>query len=225
MLDFLLAAGLLFGMPIYALLRGRSTGHAPVDKSKRYRKSMAIIAIFLMILFVDWVLTARGFTQLGLAAPTTDAAMAGCLAAVFAAILFGLAPNTKSSVEKATKPDDLAERIMPQTRDELRSFVLFSVVAGFGWEVLYRGFLLFWLSPRIGLAPAAAASSIAYGLSHGCKTMMQTTGSLVSALLFTTGYAATGSLWWLIILHIALPLAGVLASLRMERTVVSDRSG
>ena len=225
MLDFLLAFTLLLGMPAYALLRGNSTGQAPVNRRNRYRKSMAIIAVFLTILLVDWVSNSRGFTQIGLAAPTTRSAIAGCLVAVFVAIILFLARSTNSNLQNAAKPDDQADTILPESRDELRTFVMFAIVAGFGWEVLYRGFLLFWLSPIIGLVPAVAASSTAYGLSHGCKTMMQTTGSLVSALLFTTGYAATGSLWWLIILHIALPLAGMLALSRMERTVVSDRSG
>jgi membrane protease YdiL (CAAX protease family) len=216
-LDFLLASALLFGMPGYALLRGGLTGQTSVDKRKRYRKSIAVIAIFLMFLFVDWVSGSRGFAQLGLAAPTTDSAIAGCLVALFVPGIVFLALIAKSNVQKAAQPDDQADTILPQSRDELRSFVVFAIVAGFGWEVLYRGFLLFCLSPIIGLVPAVAASSIAYGLSHGCKTVTQTMGSLVSALLFTTGYAATGSLWWLIILHIALPLVYMLALSRIKR--------
>lgn len=211
MLDFLLAFALLFGMPAYALLGDRMTRQAPVNKRKRYRKSMAIIAVFLMVLFVDWVSGSRGLTQIGLAAPTTRSAIAGCLVAVLVPVIIFPVLIAKSDLQKAAKPDDRADTVLPESRDELRSFVVFTMVAGFGWEVLYRGFLLFWLPPIIGLVPAVAASTIAYSLSHGCKTITQTTGSLVSALLFTTGYAVTGSLWWLIILHIALPLAGVFA--------------
>jgi membrane protease YdiL (CAAX protease family) len=223
MLDVLLACTLLFGMPGYALFRSYSTAQAPVDKRRRYHKSMAIIAICLLVLFLDWVSRSRGLTQLGLAAPTTHFAIAGCLFAPFAAIILFFVLITKSKLQNAAKPDGQADLILPESRDELRSFVVFTIVAGFGWEALYRGFLLFWLSPIIGLVPAVAASSVAYGLSHVGKSVTQTVGSLVSALLFTTGYAATGSLWWLIILHIALPLASVLALLRMERTVVSGR--
>jgi len=226
-LDFLLASMLLIGMPVYAILRGLSTRHPPVDKLRRYRRSIASISILLMILLVDWVITARGLTQLGLAAPTSHAAIGGFVVAVLVAIVlfFYLASITKSNVEKATRPDDQAHNILPESRDELRLFVVFTIMAGFGWEVLYRGFLLFWLSPMIGLAPAVAASSTAYGLCHGYKTMTQTVGSLVSSLLFTTGYATTGNLWWLIILHIALPLLSVLATSRTERTVASHTAG
>ncbi len=228
MLDFLLAFTLLFGLPGYALLRSSATRRDPVDKRKRYRKSMAIIAICLTILFIDWVSSSRRFTQLGLGAPTTHSAIAGFLVAVFVPItLFCLTLIEKSRVQKPAKPDNQADAILPESPEELRSFVMFAIVAGFGWEVLYRGFLLFWLSPIIGLVPAVAASSIAYGLSHSCKTIMQTAGSLVSAFLFTTGYAATGSLWWLILLHIAMPLISVFAHSRMERTVAGEtkRSG
>jgi len=214
MLDSLLGLTLLFGWPIYALLRGLSTGRAPIDKRTRYRKSMAIVTVFLIVLFVDWVSHSRGLTQLGLAAPTSRFAIAGCVVAVVVAIGLFVAGRKKSALQEAAKPDDPADPILPESRDELRSFVLFAIVAGLGWEVLYRGFLLFWLSPLIGLAPAVASSSIAYGLSHGSKSITQTAGSLVSALLFTTGYAATGNLWWLILLHIAMPLAVVLTTSR-----------
>jgi membrane protease YdiL (CAAX protease family) len=225
MLDFVLASALLFGMPGYALLRGYLYGEDSVDKPKRYRRSIAIIAVFLMILFVDWVSGSRGLAQLGLAAPTTHSAIAGCLVALFVPIIVFLALIAKSKVQKAAEPDGQADTILPESRDELRSFVIFAIAAGFGWEVLYRGFLLFCLSPIIGLVPAVAASSIAYGCAHGCKTVTQTAGSLISALLFTTGYAATGSLWWLIILHIGLPLVSMLGFSRIKRTVVTDRSG
>jgi membrane protease YdiL (CAAX protease family) len=222
MLDFLLASLLLFGMPIYAVLRSYSTPHAPIDRRKRYRKSTAIVAIFLMILCIDWLSSSRGFTQLGLAPPTTYSAIAGLVAMCVVIALF-LALIRKSNVQRAAQGDDEADAILPESRDDLRPFVIFVIVVGFGWEVLYRGFLLFWLSPIIGLVPAVAASSISYGLSHGCNTITRTMGSLASALLFTTGYAATRSLWWLIILHIALPLVTTLPAWRIDRAVASDQ--
>jgi hypothetical protein len=52
------------------------------------------------------------------------------------------------------------------------------------------------------------------GRSHQARFLTQTMGSLVSGLLSTTDYAATGSLWWLILLHIGLPLISVLAPSR-----------
>ena len=223
MLDFLLASLLLFGMPVYALLRGYATRHAPLDRRKSYRRSIAIVAIFLTILCVDWVCNSRGFRQLGLAAPTTYSAIIGLVAMCVVIALF-LALITKSTVQKTAKGDDEANTILPESRDELRLFVVFTLVVGFGWEVLYRGFLLFWLSPIIGLVAAVVASSISYGLSHSCKTMKRTMGSLASALLFTTGYAVTGSLWWLIILHIALPLLTALPAWRIDGAVSSEES-
>jgi membrane protease YdiL (CAAX protease family) len=223
MLDFLLGSTLLFGLPVHALLRSRLSGRTPVDRRQRYRKSTAIIAVLLAILLVNWVSTSRGIAQLGLAAPTTHRALAGSLVAFFVSIIVFSSVIRKSQAELTAAPDDEDEEAMiPQSREEWRAFITLGMVAGFGWEVLYRGFLLFWLSPIVGLWPAAVVSAVAYGLSHGCKTIMRTTGSLVSAFLFTIGYAATGSLWWLIILHTAAPLSiGVIALRRMERTVTA----
>lgn len=224
MLDVLLASVLLLGTPIYGLLRSDSTGQASVDKRNRYRKSMAMIAIFLLILIIDWVSCSRGLSQLGLAPPTTRSAISECVIAVSVAIIVYFALIMNGNRPKAGRPDDPTEAILPESWNELRSFVMFAIVAGFGWEVLYRGFLLFWLVPIVGVVPAVVASSIAYGLFHGCKNLTRTTGSLVSGLLFTAAYAATRSLWWLIILHIALPTVSMLAIVRIERRVVSGRS-
>jgi len=103
---------------------------------------------------------------------------------------------------------------LPQDRDETRAYLAFTPFAGFGWEILYRGFLLWWLAPLVGIIAAVSISSLAYGLAHGWQSQAQGIGSIVSAFLFTIGYALTGSLWWLIAIHTALPLVGLLAAWR-----------
>jgi membrane protease YdiL (CAAX protease family) len=72
-----------------------------------------------------------------------------------------------------------------------------------GWEILYRGFLLWFLSPYIGIAGAICLASFAYGLARGYQGRRQLVGSIASAFAFTVAFAITRSLWWLMLLHAA----------------------
>ena len=80
--------------------------------------------------------------------------------------------------------------------------------------MLYRGFLLWWLTPLVGIIGAVVLASLAYGLAHGWKSRWEGLGSIASAFLFTIGFAVTGSLWWLIAIHTGLPLIALLANWR-----------
>jgi membrane protease YdiL (CAAX protease family) len=79
-------------------------------------------------------------------------------------------------------------------------------------QLLYRGFLMLVLTPG-----AVILAALAYGAGHGYKSRGQFAGSIVSAFLFTIGYVLTGSLWWLMLLHMGLPLFGLISSSRARK--------
>jgi len=106
---------------------------------------------------------------------------------------------------------EAAAAMMPQTVSERRLAVVAFVVIGVAWEVLYRGYLLWRLTPRLGLIGAIVVAALAYGLAHGVKTARQLGASLAAAFVFTIAYALTKSLWWLMIIHAGLPLLAMQA--------------
>jgi membrane protease YdiL (CAAX protease family) len=114
---------------------------------------------------------------------------------------------------------DQAARLMPQSPAERRIFILFALTVGIGWELLYRGFLLWALTPLLGLPGAILLAALVYGLAHGYKSRRLFVGSLISSALFVGGYALTGSLWWLMLVHSALPLLGLLKPARRGAAV------
>jgi membrane protease YdiL (CAAX protease family) len=107
-----------------------------------------------------------------------------------------------------------AAALLPQTGAEFCPFLVMSVVLGAGWELLYRGYLLWWLEPRVGMAGAILVAAAAYGVGHGFTNIRQFAGSLLAALVFTVAYAATQSLWWLMLIHVGLPLLAAAAQAR-----------
>jgi len=106
------------------------------------------------------------------------------------------------------KQMEVAVGLMPHTATEYRWWRAIAITAGVCEEVLYRGFLMWflghWMSPWL----AAIVGGAAFGVGHlyqGPTGMLKTgvTGTLMGLL-----YAGTGSLLWPIILHAAVDLQG-----------------
>jgi len=94
-----------------------------------------------------------------------------------------------------------ARRIIPQTTREFGWFLAVSLTAGVCEEFLYRGYVIWALSPWLSWWGAAALSALAFGLLH---TYQGRKGVIVVALLgviMTLVVAATRSLIPAIALH------------------------
>jgi len=207
---------LVVALPLRALWNSRS-GKSPRTRTRRYLATIAEISALLTGLLLVVHLNGIGPAALGLAWPPPPAGQAGLVVAAVLTIGFlGAVLYAKPKSGSAREAAAIAE--LPKSRDEMLAYLAFTPFAGFGWEILYRGFLLWWLTPLVGLVGAVVIASFAYGLAHGWKNRTQGLGSILSAFLFTIGYAITGSLWWLIAVHSALPLIGLLAGWRSRTT-------
>lgn len=217
-------AAWILGLVLVVALPWRALGNSRSDKpvrspTRRYLETIAEIAVLLAGLWLTSYLLRIGPAALGLAWPPPPAGQVGLVVAAVLTIGFlGAVLFAKSKSGSAREQELIAE--LPESRDETLAYLAVTPFAGFGWEILYRGFLLWWLTPLVGIVGAVVIASLAYGLAHGWKNRTQGRrfGSILSAFLFTIGYAITGSLWWLIALHTALPLIGLLAVHRARAT-------
>jgi membrane protease YdiL (CAAX protease family) len=99
--------------------------------------------------------------------------------------------------------------LLPRTEGERRLFAALAVTAGICEEVLFRGFLLFYLQevfPGLEVAGAVAVSSIVFGLAHLYQGAVGTlmTGLFGAAMAIL--YVVSGSLVLPILLHALLDL-------------------
>nr|WP_315253644.1 CPBP family intramembrane glutamic endopeptidase [uncultured Duganella sp.] len=106
---------------------------------------------------------------------------------------------------------------MPRTRMETAVYLITMVGMTATWELLFRGYLLLVLTPYAGMPLAIVLAAVAYGAGHGYQSPKQFFGSIAASLCFTTGYALTGSLWWLIVLHAAVPVTMPYAERKLNR--------
>jgi membrane protease YdiL (CAAX protease family) len=204
----LLAVILIFALPARAIFHSLAS-RPKRTRSRRYAETM--VEILLGGLWAVAFQEKIALADLGMGWPPSVAGQAGLAFAVV--LILGLSATVLLAKPKPTSPrEQEAMADMPQDKGEAWLFGALAPVLGFGWEILYRAYLLWYLTPLVGLIPGIVIASVAYGLAHGVKDRVQVIGSIGSAFLFTIGFAVTQSLWWLVAIHTALPLIGMAAA-------------
>ncbi len=211
MLDLSLAFYLVVVLPAQALWVSFHQKKDVRTRMQRYLTTIGTILSALAVLALSMWVHQRDAASLGLAIPMPEAGVWGLAAAgaILAAVhLAGARSRNKmSDQERAAYVERLnASDGIPKTRTEMAIFLLMILFIGVGWELLYRGFLLLVLTPMIGIGGAVALVSVSYALGHGFRGIKPFAGSLAAALAFTIAFVYTKSLWWLIVVHIGLPL-------------------
>jgi membrane protease YdiL (CAAX protease family) len=207
--DIVLIALLVGLVPAYQLWRSlRRRGAPKPAKLRGYLRTVAMALMLLVPVLAVWSYQGRSWAALGLGLPLPG--LVGLGVAVVG--LGAMAPGMRRPMKAADRRGKAALELLPTTRAEVAAFVATMILIGFAWELLYRGYLMWALTPYVGTAGAVLIAAFAYGLAHGFKDARQLIGSLVSALIFTLAYVLTHSLWWLMVVHAGLPLLMLLAS-------------
>lgn len=214
MIDWLLTAWLVIVFPAYSGWRSLRSQKALSSRADTHLRTVVLGLTPLMVLAVVWMRENRTIADLGLGPPTQPAALMGLGLAVLVVVGLCIASLFNKKRPEDDPQAETMERMLPQKSAEWPGFIAFCLTVGVAWEVLYRGYLLWFLSPIVGTVGAVAVASLAYGLAHGVKSWKRAVGSLVVAALFTTGYAVTESLWWLMLIHTSLPLLAAFLTLR-----------
>lgn len=225
MLNNLLAVFLLFIFPslnLWISLRPKKD-KPPRALLRRYWSMSWQSLALLAVLWVGSAQSGYALRDLGFDIPLSHT---GAWALGFAVLLLTgllvaghIIEHRKTPEARAKSENEILDSPMPWPRNttEVLAFATSMFIMTAGWEVLYRGFLLLLLTPIIGLPLAVVASALAYGIGHGYKNPKQFLASIISAFVFTIAYAWTHSLWWLILIHVGLPLLMVPGVIRTSR--------
>lgn len=221
MLNILLAVFLLVIYPAINLYLSLylKRSKPPRLPMRRYGMMVLKTSILLALLWAGALQAGYSPRALGLDVPVSREGLWGLgIAALLAVVLAALSyrDSATPAAVRDQRDDQMLESNMPWPRTT-REAVAFAVTMTFmtaAWELLYRGFLLLFLAPSIGLPLAVTASALAYGIGHGYINVRQLLAAVASAFVFTIAYALTKSLWWLILIHAALPLTAIPAVLR-----------
>ncbi|MEN0061098.1 MAG: CPBP family intramembrane glutamic endopeptidase [Myxococcota bacterium] len=195
----------LVGAPIWSRLRSeeRVAKLAEGDGPTRRRMTLRSIAIqwtAAAVLGSAWFASGRGLAPLRLASlpegPVAWGTVAATLAVVGLLTVSWLRAMRSSAalahLRSTVEPAVLG--LMPRTSADFIRFVGLSVTAGLCEEFVYRGVALALLTEGLGLWPALALTTVAFGASHayqGPRGMLRTG---VVGLVFAGMVVVTGAL-------------------------------
>ena len=222
-IDLALAAFLVLAFPALQLASSlRPRPKQASSTARRYLRSMAILAGPLIVLAIDWLGSGRSLAALGLALPPPFRGLIGLGIAGAAIAGLVLVSYLQAVPRDPARLAAMRARMkgagpQPASPREYRLSIVFAFVIGCGTELLFRGYLLWALAPIAGLAGAVSIAALAYGIGHGFRNRKQALMAILSALVFTAAYVATGSLWWLMLIHTAAALQGGWAGYRLSR--------
>jgi membrane protease YdiL (CAAX protease family) len=141
---------------------------------------------------------ARLDTAPGVAVPIVAALLAGLAVPV----LVGLA--SPSARARLAKPLEALSWYLPNSLAERRWFAAVAVSAGVCEEVLYRGFLLRYLTallPGLGGTGAVLVAALVFALAHTYQGPLGSVATALLALGFTALFVASHALWLPIVVH------------------------
>jgi membrane protease YdiL (CAAX protease family) len=209
-------------LPAVSAFMGTRLARRPGSLVSRYWQTMARGWLMIALLAIDWRHSGRSFAALGLDSPVGAYGLYG-LILVAAATLFlaVMLLNLKVFIKPARYPALRAQmremKILPRTTRELFVFLAVAITAGIWEELLFRGFLIWFLAPYAGVVGAVAIATLAFGLGHAYQGWRGIPRTGVIGLILAVAYIASGSLWWVMAAHALLDLYGGLLAWRISQ--------
>jgi len=231
LLDHLVAIVLVAGLPFYAARslpgeKARIAAGEPDARRRMYWGSCRLQWVLTTVLLVGWWYAERPWTRLGFSIQLTLgfwivlAVVVGlCVVTV---VHYAAAGRTPESRAKSRAAFGQTAILLPHNRRELRPYLVLAVTAGVCEEILYRGFLIWYVAQftgttAFGTVAAVAVSSIAFGAGHlyqGPASAVKIAGFAAAA---GTIYVVGGSLWIVMVLHVCVDIAGGLLAVALFR--------
>lgn len=184
---------------------------APPRLVREYRLTMIVEWSALAVVMLTWVILTRPLGALGVEAPAGAGFLWGLLLLVLATIYLvyawrQAAVATPEQRNKVVESFGKLRHFMPHDRRTYTAFFWLSITAGIVEEVLYRGFVFWYLGAVMPGWAVVVVSSLAFGLGHS----YQGAGGIVRVTLIGVAfgglYLLTGSIWLPIVAHAVLDI-------------------
>ena len=217
--DHLFVLALLVGLPAYAAWDvprlARRVEKDPVHaRTNTYLETIGLMWGLTLLLLTWWVYVGRPLDDLGLIAPQSAARLwtiVICAASVtfFASQVRSVARSetAQRSVRGQLDSQPFVRVILPSSPREMRVFAAVAVTAGICEEILYRGYLLYYLCWWLPDAAAIAVTIAAFGIAHAYQGRRGILMTGIAGAVAMGLYLLTGSLTASIVLHAVIDLA------------------
>jgi hypothetical protein len=198
-------------LPIYSTtstrryLAGIEAGD-PANLIGSYMETIRMQWVFLAALGIAWWLLGRPTTDLGfrnLEGVQLRRGASALLVMIVVLVVSWFRIKRLGSEEKEKYIDGLGQMVhfLPKTDRDFRYFVGLSITAGIVEEIVFRGFVLWYLGSFMPLWAAVGVSSVSFGLGHVYMGIGAGVRAGLVGLAFAIYYILTGSIWFPILAH------------------------
>lgn len=210
--DWILALVLILGLALWARReRNRITHAAHATRAQAriagYRRLLVVQWSLVGLLTLHWWSRSRPVTGLGLSTPLDwRFLLAWLLALAGVAVLWKQLRGVQLHEDHraaARKELRALEWLLPHSRSELTMFLRVSVTAGICEEVLYRGFLVWFLTHWMPLWVAFLVAGALFGLAHLYQGPAGVLKTGVIGIAFGALTLLAGSILPAMLLHVA----------------------
>lgn len=225
LIDHILASLLIVVLPLYATFeyrrlkarraRLREQG-LPADNVPEYRWTIALQWGLTAAMTGIWLWQSRAWSDLGLVVPPERSLWNGwgfaAIAALTLVAVILLLMQVASIRRSANTRENVRKQIvsvrdmLPSTPRELHWFYALSVTAGICEELLYRGFMLWYLSHAMSIWAAVPLSALIFGIAHAYQGASGIAKTGPVGLIMAAMYVVSGSLWLPMMLHAAIDI-------------------
>lgn len=187
-------------------LRARTAAGDQGARRWAYQRGIAGQWGFVAVLALMWIHYGRPLADLRLTAPAGWRLIASVVlvALMLAFVAYQLKSVLRLSAERraAARPKlARVDFILPHTRRDHRWFLALSLTAGICEELLYRGYLVWFLTPWLGLAGAYVGVIVLFGVGHLYQGRNGATRATAAGAAMTGFVALTGWLIPAMIIH------------------------
>jgi len=181
---------------------------------REYWITMALLWGLCLAVLATWFSLNRPMIALGLNfdIPRLTHFLGACGLALFGLIfayaqllLAKRSSDARQAFQTALKEFDY---LMPKNNQELRWFFAVSFTAGGCEEILYRSFLIWYLSQFTGPVSALLLSSLAFGLAHSYQGISHVPRTGIVGLFLGSLFLLSGSIWLSILMHFLIDVIG-----------------
>nr|WP_321231603.1 CPBP family intramembrane glutamic endopeptidase [uncultured Psychroserpens sp.] len=216
-----LVVGLLF--PVYAIWSGKKTKQIliknPSAKTLVFRDTGIILIILAAISIIPFLLDNKNIDVIGLNFLDKPLWIIGLFAISFLVLyVLNSVKLNERVARKFYQANKRLQFLMPTTLEELRITIVVSFIAGICEEIVYRGFLFWYLSQYMPMLLAMVLANLPFALGHLTTTGKKNTfGAFILAFIFSGAYMLTKSLWLAILLHIVVDLYAMVFAYKSYR--------
>jgi len=176
------------------------------DPARLYLETLAIEWAALAVLAIAWYVLGRPIADLGFVQPDGNGFWIGAVVLILATgfmIYTWRRAIAMTQDEKDKEIESLGDLVyfLPRTARDYRHFVAVSITAGIVEEVLYRGFIFWYLAQIMPIWSVVVVSSIIFGLGHSYQGVGGMVRVFLIGLAFGLFYVLTGSIWLPILAH------------------------